>query len=134
MSKRTMALRVRCPDCGADRGKRCVGKNGPRVSVHMGRIKAAAKQDAPLLPSEFYRTDAWRRLRYDALKLHGGACQCCGARARPGNPLHVDHIKPRSRFRALELDIANLQVLCGDCNLGKGARDQTDWRSNEARS
>src|SRR5262249_39926358 len=39
-----------------------------------------------------------------------------------------DHIKPRSKFPELELELGNLQVLCADCNLGKRAWDQTDWR------
>lgn len=76
----------------------------------------------------FYDTDAWLELRYRALKLHGGHCQCCGNEPIPGNPLQVDHIKPRSRFPELEMDINNLQVLCKCCNMGKGAWDQTDWR------
>lgn len=45
--------------------------------------------------------------------------------------IHVDHIKPRSIFPSLELDISNLQILCEACNLGKGAWDQTDWRPKE---
>lgn len=76
----------------------------------------------------FYDSDEWRELRYRALKLHGGSCQCCGNRASPGKPLHVDHIKPRSKFPELELQLSNLQVLCKDCNLGKMAWDETDWR------
>ncbi len=28
------------------------------------------------------------------------------------------------------LEITNLQLLCADCNQGKGHRDQTNWRSN----
>jgi 5-methylcytosine-specific restriction endonuclease McrA len=78
----------------------------------------------------FYNSDDWRRVRYEALKRGKGCCDCCGARPTTGNPLHVDHIKPRSRFPELELDVANLQVLCRDCNLGKSARDATDWRDN----
>jgi 5-methylcytosine-specific restriction endonuclease McrA len=76
----------------------------------------------------FYDSDEWRNIRYQALKIHGGACQCCGNRASADKPLHVDHIKPRSKFPELELDLNNLQVLCKDCNLGKRAWDQTDWR------
>lgn len=76
----------------------------------------------------FYDSTAWLELRYRALKLHGGHCQCCGNAPVPGNPLQVDHIKPRSRFPELELDLNNLQVLCKSCNVGKGAWDQTDWR------
>lgn len=77
----------------------------------------------------FYDSPAWLELRYRALKLHGGHCQCCGSAPSPNNPLQVDHIKPRSRFPELELDLNNLQVLCKACNMGKGAWDQTDWRS-----
>lgn len=45
-------------------------------------------------------------------------CLACG-RKPPTVVLHVDHIKPRSKYPELELEISNLQVLCEDCNLGK---------------
>lgn len=76
----------------------------------------------------FYKTPEWRRLRYLALKNCGGRCQCCGAKASEGAVLHVDHIKPRYKFPELSLWLDNLQVLCEDCNIGKGAWDDTDWR------
>jgi len=75
--------------------------------------------------SGFYMSDAWRRLRYRALMIHGKRCAACGAES---GEFHVDHIKPRSKFPELELSLENLQVLCKDCNLGKGAWDMTDWR------
>jgi hypothetical protein len=53
---------------------------------------------------------------------------CCGARPTEANPLHVDHIKPRSKFPHLALSLSNLQVLCRQCNLGKSNTDDTDWR------
>lgn len=39
-----------------------------------------------------------------------------------GNPVRivVDHIKPISKHWHLRLDPDNLQVLCNDCNKGKG--------------
>lgn len=43
--------------------------------------------------------------------------------------IHVDHIKPRSKFPELSLVQSNLQILCADCNLGKSNKDQTDWRT-----
>jgi hypothetical protein len=79
-------------------------------------------------PDPFFSSPEWRRVRYEALKGADGVCQCCGAPPQRDKPLHVDHIKPRSRFPDLALDPDNLQVLCVDCNLGKGASDQTDWR------
>ena len=34
--------------------------------------------------------------------------------------IHVDHIKPRSKYPKLALDQSNLQPLCETCNLKKG--------------
>lgn len=78
----------------------------------------------------FYRSTAWRQLRYLALKNTDGSCQCCGARASDGVQLHVDHVIPRYKAPHLALSLDNLQVLCGDCNIGKGAWDDTDWREH----
>lgn len=80
--------------------------------------------------ADFYDTDEWRALRYQALKLYGARCQCCGATPTPGNPMHVDHIKPRSKYPELELALSNLQILCRPCNLGKSNKDETDWRQS----
>lgn len=76
----------------------------------------------------FYETERWRRLRYEALKIHGRRCLVCGAGPHSGAILHVDHIEPRSKRPDLELSLTNLQVLCEDCNLGKSNRDNIDWR------
>ena len=69
--------------------------------------------------------------RYEVLKRAGKRCELCGVaegdeayEARP--PLHIDHITPRSKGGSNDLD--NLQVLCRACNLGKGNRDDTDFR------
>ena len=76
---------------------------------------------------DFYSGDDWRKLRYLVIKNNKGACMCCGATAKDGIKIHVDHIKPRSRYPELELSLDNMQLLCEDCNLGKGAWDDTDW-------
>lgn len=76
----------------------------------------------------FYETREWQSLRYEALKVSAGRCVCCGARPSESNPLHVDHIKPRSKHPELQLVLSNLQVLCKKCNLGKSNTDSTDWR------
>lgn len=81
----------------------------------------------------FYDSEEWRRLRYQVLRRDGGRCALCGATSKDGVRLHVDHIKPRSLFRELELDPNNLQVLCEGCNLGKGNTDEIDWRANGVR-
>lgn len=75
---------------------------------------------------EFYASKEWRILRMQVILKYGRVCMCCGADKKK---IHVDHIKPRSKYPALELDFNNLQILCEDCNMGKGAWDETDWRS-----
>lgn len=76
----------------------------------------------------FYWSEAWREVRYIALRRSRGVCELCGSGPTLGKPLHVDHIKPRSKYPQLELDPDNLQVLCFDCNLGKSNTDEIDWR------
>jgi 5-methylcytosine-specific restriction endonuclease McrA len=76
----------------------------------------------------FLSTYEWRRVRMMALKKYGPRCQCCGATPADGAVMNVDHIKPRKLFPDLALDINNLQILCHDCNHGKGNWDKTDWR------
>ena len=76
----------------------------------------------------FYSTQLWREARYQVLAANDGRCELCGHGKHDGKRLHVDHIKPRSKFPELELRIMNLQVLCEDCNLGKSNKDYTDWR------
>ncbi len=78
----------------------------------------------------FYQSSEWRQLRYLALRNSEGCCCCCGARASDGIVLHVDHIKPRSRYPELELSLDNLQILCEDCNKGKVDMDNYDWRDH----
>lgn len=78
----------------------------------------------------FYDSREWREVRYKALKIHGRQCLCCGSKP-PDVVLHVDHIKPRSKYPELELDINNLQILCKDCNLGKSNYDEIDYRKNK---
>lgn len=80
---------------------------------------------------EFLSSYAWRQVRMQALKKYGPVCMCCGATPSTGAVMNVDHIKPRRLFPQLALDIDNLQILCGDCNHGKGNWDQTDWRPEE---
>lgn len=79
----------------------------------------------------FLSSYEWRRLRMQALRKYGARCQCCGASPQTGAVMNVDHIKPRKLFPHLALDLDNLQVLCHECNHGKGNWDQTDWRPEE---
>ena len=71
----------------------------------------------------------WRTLRYEVITEFGRRCMCCGATPDDGRTvIHVDHIKPRYKYPKLALVKSNLQILCGVCNQGKGAWDETDFR------
>jgi len=82
---------------------------------------------------DFYASRGWRKARYMTLKTHGRRCACClRTPEQHGVALHVDHIVPRSRARRKELVLSNLQVLCEDCNLGKGNSDRIKWQGGPA--
>ena len=81
---------------------------------------------------EFLKSYEWRSMRMKVLRRDGAVCACCGATRSDGVRMHVDHIKPRKLFPQLALDENNLQVLCEECNHGKGNWDMTDWRKDEA--
>lgn len=82
-----------------------------------------------LVPAEqarkFYESFDWRRLRFKTIKRYGRVCMCCGTTK---GEMHVDHIKPVRKYWELRLDPDNLQVLCDECNHGKGNWDETDFR------
>lgn len=122
-TKNKKYFRFKCKHCG-------MWKNCPAETKKKHFIEGFCRGSCAGLyrRSDFYQTEDWRRLRYQALKKQGGKCQACGA----GEKLHVDHIKPRSKFPEMALELGNLQVLCEDCNLGKGAWDQTDWRPTDS--
>ena len=61
-------------------------------------------------------------LRFEILKRDDYRCQICGNTAKEGAKLEVDHIHPVSKGGSNNPD--NLQVLCRDCNAGKGVQYQ----------
>jgi 5-methylcytosine-specific restriction endonuclease McrA len=127
---------------GEDKARKKAGK--PSIAKTIPKTKAqtkAAKRKAyiakvqanpvfkgDVTSSEFLKSYEWRKLRMQALKKYGPVCMCCGATPSTGAVINVDHIKPRKLFPDLALDINNLQILCHECNHGKGNWDQTDWR------
>jgi len=77
-------------------------------------------------PNSFYLTDEWRKLKKSVLRMYGLTCMKCGVK---NTIMHVDHIKPRSKYPDLSMDIRNLQVLCKSCNIDKGNKHDTDYRT-----
>jgi 5-methylcytosine-specific restriction endonuclease McrA len=87
------------------------------------------QQPAPTqaMIDQFYASREWKRLSYDVKLERGRKCECCGA-AAPAVRINTDHVKPLRYYWHLRLVKANLQILCEDCNIGKGSRDETDFR------
>lgn len=89
-------------------------------------IKPAPKYTKDM-GSEFYKTNEWKDLRKRAFRRYGHRCMCCGFEAKS---MHVDHIKPRSKYPELELVFNNLQILCKPCNMAKSNLNENDYRDN----
>lgn len=135
-----------CAAAGIPRPRSLGGENSAEYAIRLVPFLGLTKTDnrpkvkhqaAPQLSKreqeirDFYRSKEWRtsKARYTALREAKGRCKCCGrSKDEDGVKLVVDHIKPVRKFWSLRFETNNLQVLCNDCNLGKGSWDQTDWR------
>jgi hypothetical protein len=102
--------------------------------VLRGLPPLTAARIAFIRSGSFTRSTEWARLRYAFLRDHEGRCRSCGRGAADGLKVNVDHILPRKTHPEFALAYANLQVLCGPCNRGKGNRDRTDWRFSRRRA
>jgi hypothetical protein len=63
----------------------------------------------------------WQIFERDEFK-----CVACGKSAHDGAILHIDHIKPKSKGGANNMD--NYQTLCHLCNIGKSNKSEIDLR------
>lgn len=114
-----------------DQAKKIVKRGDAEAARLLAEQKpkeSSREKRAARIPKDFCDSDAWKRLRYQALKKYGARCMCCGATRADGVQIHVDHVKPKSKYPELALSLSNLQILCEPCNIGKGAWDETDWR------
>jgi hypothetical protein len=76
----------------------------------------------------FYQSKEWKALRLKVFSRYGTNHECftpgCTSRGT-----HVDHIKPRSKYPHLALNIDNMQLLCPDCNRLKSDKyENLDFR------
>jgi len=57
-------------------------------------------------------------VRFNVFKKCNYSCKFCGRNVNDGVKLEVDHIIPKSKGGSNHID--NLQILCRECNIGKG--------------
>ena len=103
----------------------------PEVKTKKNRGKKKQKRTKAIKLDNkgFYESREWRTLRVRILEKYECKCMMCGRSPKGhGVVIHVDHIKPRSKFPELSLEFNNLQILCEDCNLGKSNKYSTDYR------
>ena len=126
-----------CIKRNPDHGKKKLSKKERKLQKRIKRLQKQAStpvqkkksyQNNDVNSKEFLQSYEWRTVRMVALKRDGARCACCGVSPKNGAIMNVDHIKPRRTHPHLTLDSNNLQVLCADCNHGKGNWDETDWR------
>jgi HNH endonuclease len=100
---------------------------GPRkgiiadVSVAFLRQSLAHVEREQLEYLRFYTTPEWRTARLAVIHRDGRVCKMCSLHILLKRDITVDHVRPRSKFPQLALDLGNLQVLCRSCNSSKGA-------------
>lgn len=73
----------------------------------------------------FLSTSEWRELKKLVYQTYENKCMKCGCLEK----LHVDHIKPSSKYPELINKFTNLQILCSTCNISKGNRNEIDYRN-----
>lgn len=116
-------------DIAADRPARQNAKVERRSLTKAQRKETSRRQ-------MFYESWDWKKARYQVLQKYGPTCMLCGSTRQDLDldgykvRIVVDHIKPLHKHWELRLDPNNLQVLCHDCNKGKGAWDETDHRTH----
>lgn len=77
---------------------------------------------------KFYRSLEWKSIKRRVFRSYVRRCMKCGCTK---SELHIDHIKPLSKYPKLRLDFNNLQILCKDCNMLKSSIFETDYREEK---
>lgn len=88
--------------------------------------EASPITETTLLQDAEKRVKVMPALRWQVFQRDAWKCVACGRHSHDGVLLHVDHVLPRSLGGKDALD--NLQTLCGECNIGKSNRDNTNLR------
>lgn len=100
------------------------------VSWYTKRMKERQLEKNADIPVVSHHTKKWSKLRKKVLAFYGKRCMKCGYTG-PKSKIHIDHIKPKSKYPELEFDFNNLQVLCEPCNMGKSNLHEIDYRGNK---
>jgi len=94
-------------------------------------MKKYTKKNKKFVPvfQGFYGTLKWIKLRKRVIRTYGATCM----KRQSTEDIHVDHIKPRSKYKKLQYKFNNLQVLCRACNMEKSNLNEIDYRPEWAK-
>ena len=103
---------------------------GPRPDLERWRHQDGLEVPQSALDA-FYDSWSWKMCSYRFRQIWREKCKpicmCCGV-DQHSRRLDVDHIRPLRHNWSKRSDWNNLQMLCTDCNRGKGSWDATDYR------
>lgn len=97
--------------------------NSPAMSIAQQRSEVIndyvqRREVSRFHDKHFYKSREWRELRLLVLSAKR-VCELCGRGPSQGAVMHVDHIKSRSLYPELSLEVSNMQLLCDCCNIAK---------------
>ena len=72
----------------------------------------------------FYSSPEWREVRKQILRSQSHICYICNELIFDSFDLTVDHVKPKSKYPDLSLELSNLKIACRSCNSAKGNKDK----------
>ena len=97
----------------------------PRIGwLNDDKATASRARDRATPHRSWYKTQAWRRLRWQILTRDLFACQMCGRIETDTSKLVADHKRPHRGDEALFWDAANLWCLCESCHNGAKQREE----------
>jgi hypothetical protein len=91
-------------------------------------LKGKATKKKKPLKAHHLNIKIWSPIRKKIIGKYGSTCMKCKTKPSSIRDVHVDHIKPKSKYPELKYDKSNLQVLCKKCNFEKGNVSEVDYR------
>ena len=64
----------------------------------------------------YMKSDKWRRIAAERMKIDGYQCQGCGCRGTAANPLEVHHLSYRNLYREELTIYEDLVTVCRSCH------------------
>lgn len=119
---KAIRIKLKCPSCQKEFEVRPLDSWRKSCSRECASKILKAKNAKNLGPfkttatKRFYSSAEWKELRQQAFERDNFTCVDCGR-----NPVYLEanHIKPRSSYPELKLELSNIETLCKPCHVKK---------------